>query len=59
LWEIKAAAAAAKSDFKTAVKAQAEALSRAKKLEWDVTALIARQSDYSSNRAWTGDLLAF
>lgn len=59
LWEIKAAAAAAQADFKTAVKAQNEALSRAKKLEWDLAAMTARQTEYSSNRAWTGDLLAF
>jgi TonB family protein len=59
LWEIKAAAAAAQSDFKTAVKAQSEAVSRAKALDWDVTAMTARQADYASNRAWTGNLMAF
>jgi TonB family protein len=59
LWEIKAAAAAAHSEFKTAVKAQAEAVSRAKALEWDVTAMTARQQDYASNQTWTGNLLAF
>jgi TonB family protein len=59
LWEIRAAANASRGDFKSAVKAQAEAISGATRLEWDLAALNARQSAYRSNQAWTGDLLVY
>jgi TonB family protein len=58
-WEIRAAANAARGDFKAAVKAQSKAVSEATHLNWDLSQLHQRQSLYESARPWTGNLLAF
>jgi TonB family protein len=57
--EIRAAAYAARGDYQAAVKAQLEAISRAKDLGWDLTKLAQRQTVYASHQAWTGNLLEF
>jgi TonB family protein len=59
LSEIRAAAAAALGDYKTAGKYETQAVEQATKLSWDVSPLIARKTLYESQRPWTGDLLAF
>jgi hypothetical protein len=50
---------ASRADFKSATKAQAQAIVEAKKLDWDLTQLNQRQAAYASGQGWTGDLLAF
>jgi TonB family protein len=59
LWEIRAAANAVRGDYKSAEKAQSEALAEAKELGWDLAKLQGRQSSYSARQAWTGNLLEF
>ena len=59
LWEIRAAAYAARSDYSSAKKAQAHAIEEAKALGWDLEPMQQRESLYTARQPWTGDLLAF
>jgi TPR repeat protein len=59
LWEIRAAADASRGDFKAAGKAQARAITEAKRLGWDLAKMEQRRSTYASERAWSGNLLDF
>jgi TonB family protein len=59
VWEVHAAANAARGDFKAAVKDQARAVKEAETLGWDLTPLQRRQDLYASNQTWSGDLLAY
>jgi uncharacterized protein len=59
LWEIRAAAYAARSDYSGAKKAQAHAIEEAKALGWDLEPMRQRESLYAARQPWTGDLLAF
>lgn len=59
LWEIRAAAYAARSDYSAAKKAQAHAIEEAKTLGWDLEPMQQRESLYATRQPWTGDLLAF
>ena len=56
-WEIRAAALAAKGDFKGADKCQARGIDGATKLGWNLDDMKARQALYASRQAWTGNLL--
>ena len=58
-WEIRAAAHAARGDFKAAEKAQSEALDDAKALGWDLAKLQERRASYAEHKPWTGNLLEF
>ena len=57
--EIRAAANAARGDYKAAEEAQSEALAEAKGLGWDLAKLKERQSSYADRKSWTGNLLEF
>ena len=59
LWEIRAAANASRGDYKSAVKAQSQAIAEATRLGWDLEKLEQRQSLYTSQQAWSGNLLEF
>jgi hypothetical protein len=59
LWEIRAAANASRGDYKTAVKAESQAITEATSLGWDLAQLQKRQSLYTSQQAWSGYLLEF
>ena len=59
VWEVRAAANAARGDFKAATKDQARAVKEAVELGWDLTPLQQRQDLYASNQTWSGDLLAY
>jgi uncharacterized protein len=59
LHEIRAAALAARGDYKAASKEQAAAIERATKLGWNLDVLQARQTLYEQGHPWTGNLLAF
>jgi uncharacterized protein len=59
VWEVRAAANAARGDFKSAAKDQARAVKEAETLGWDLTPLQKRQDLYASNLAFRGDLLAY
>jgi uncharacterized protein len=59
LWEIRAAAYAARGDFGAAKKAEARAMESAKALGWDLDAMQQRDSVYAAGQPWTGDLLDF
>jgi uncharacterized protein len=59
VWEVRAAANAARGDFKAAAKDQARAVKGAVDLGWDLTPMQKRQDLYASNQAWSGDLLAY
>jgi hypothetical protein len=59
LWEIRAAAYAARNDYGAAKKAQARAIDEAKALGWDLQPMQQRESLYTARQPWTGDLLAF
>lgn len=59
IFEIRAAAFAAKGQFAEATKEQKAALKMAKRLSWDVTPQAARLARYESGQPWFGDLLAF
>lgn len=58
-WEIRAAANAARGDYKAALKAESEAIDRATALGWDLSPLKSRESLYASQRPWSGNLLDF
>ena len=58
-WEIRAAADAARGDYKNAGKDQAHAIKEATALGWNLTALQQRQELYAANRPWNGDLLDY
>jgi TonB family protein len=57
--EVRAAARAWSGDFDDAVRAQKTALSRARKLGWDVAPLEVRLADYQAGKTWVGNLLAW
>ena len=57
--EIRAAALAATGDYPQATTLQGRALELARKLQWDVAAMLSRQQTYAGNHAWTGRLLAY
>jgi TPR repeat protein len=57
--EVRAAAVAWIGDFDEAVKYQKTALSRAKRLGWDVSPLEARLAVYQAKKPWTGNLIAW
>ena len=59
VWEIRAAAYAARGDYKNAGKDQAHAIKEASSLGWNLTALQQRQELYAANRSWNGDLLDY
>jgi uncharacterized protein len=59
LSEIRAAANAARGDYKAATQAQIKAIAQAKQLGWDLTLLAQRESVYESGQAWNGNLLDF
>jgi tetratricopeptide (TPR) repeat protein len=59
LWEIRAAANASSGDFRSALKAENQALVEATELGWNVSHLLLRQSLYASQQTWTGNLLEF
>jgi TonB family protein len=59
LWEISAAAYAARSNYSAAKKAQAHAIEEAKALGWDLEPMLRRESLYAARQPWTGDLLGF
>lgn len=59
LWEIRAAAYAARSDYPAARKAQARAIDEAKALGWDLQLMQQRGAHYSAAQPWSGDLLEF
>jgi|SRR5271154_125899 len=59
LWEIRAAANASSGDFRSALKAENQALIEATDLGWNVSHLVLRQSLYASQQPWTGNLLEF
>jgi uncharacterized protein len=58
-WEIRAAANAARGDFKAAVKAESRAMIEATRLGWNLDRLEERRSTYVSQKSWSGDLLDF
>jgi TonB family protein len=58
-FEIRAAAHAMLGDFEEALKDQKRALKMAQKLGWETASQQQRLAQYSSGRAWTGDLFAF
>jgi TPR repeat protein len=57
--EVRAAALAWIGDFDEAVKHQKTALSRARRLGWDVSQLEARLAAYQAKKTWTGNLIAW
>jgi TonB family protein len=57
--EVRAAAKAWNGDFEDAAKSQKIALSRARKLGWDVAPLEARLAGYEAGKTWTGNLIAW
>ncbi|MGC1520206.1 MAG: TonB family protein [Steroidobacteraceae bacterium] len=59
VWDVRAAANAARGDFKAALKDQTRAVQEATALGWDLTPLQNRQDLYASSQAWSGDLLAY
>jgi TPR repeat protein len=59
LWEIRAAAYAARGDYRAAKKAQARAIEGAQALGWTLDLMQQRETLYSAGQPWTGDLLAF
>ncbi len=59
LWEIRAAAEAARGDYRAAEKAQAHAIETATALGWDLQPLQRREALYAARQPWAGDLLAF
>lgn len=58
-WEIRAAAFASRDDYGGAIKAQAQALTEATQLGWDLQPLQQRASLYAAHQPWRGDLLNF
>jgi uncharacterized protein len=59
LWEIRAAAYAARSDYSAAKKSQVHAVEEAQALGWDLEPMQQREALYAARQPWTGDLLAF
>jgi predicted Zn-dependent protease len=59
LWEVRAAATAARGDYKEAGQYQSRAIKEATTLGWDLTPLQMRRDVYASNQPWSGDLLAY
>jgi TPR repeat protein len=59
LWEIRAAANAARGDYRAAVKAELKAISEAGSLGWDLAPLEQRQALYVAEKSWSGNLLDF
>jgi TonB family protein len=57
--EVRAAAQAWIGDFEDAVRHQKTALSRARKLGWDVAPLEARLAGYQAKKTWSGNLIAW
>jgi TonB family protein len=57
--EVRAAAKAWGGEFEDAVRSQKIALSRARKLGWNVAPLEARLADYQAKKTWTGNLIAW
>jgi TPR repeat protein len=57
--EIRAAAAAALGDTKTAVKTQIRAVAAATQRDWDIVELNERLATYQAGKPWYGDLIAF
>jgi TPR repeat protein len=58
-FEIRAAAMSQTGDFAGAVAAQQRAVSRARKMKWDVAPQEARLARYLQNEAWTQRLLVY
>ena len=56
-WEIRAAALAAKGDFKGADKNQLHGIDEATRLGWNLDDMKTRQAQYASRQTWTGNLL--
>ena len=56
-WEIRAAALAAKGDFKGADKSQLRGIEEASELGWNLDDMKTRQAQYASRQTWTGNLL--
>ncbi len=59
VWEVHAAANAARGNYHDAVKDQARAIKEATALGWDLAPLHERQELYSSNQPWSGNLLSY
>jgi TonB family protein len=59
VWEVRAAAYAARGNYKDAGKNQSRAIKEAAFLGWDLTPLQMRRDVYASNQPWRGDLLAY
>lgn len=58
-FEIRAAAHAAQSDFKAAIRAQTRAVTMATKLGWNVDTMRARLADYEAGRRSESELVSF
>lgn len=57
-YEIIAAAHAVNGRYDVAISNQKRALSKAKRLHWDITLMQARLTRYEKGELWTGDLFA-
>ena len=57
--EVEAAAHAAQADFTDAVRDERAAISRARRLGWDLAPLQQRLSAYASRKPWYGNLVEF
>jgi TPR repeat protein len=58
IWQMSAAAAAGRGDFKAAMHFQDEAVAGAKRLEWDLAPLLTRRSAYAMDRQDKGLVMA-
>jgi hypothetical protein len=56
-WEIRAAALAAKGDFKGADKSQSHGIDAAAQLGWNLDDMKTREARYATRQTWTGNLL--
>jgi TonB family protein len=56
VWQVQAAASAARGDYATAVSLQRKAVDLAEKLAWEPARLRERLASYQKNTPWYGDL---